>query len=94
MRRKISLRIWPRIGPDISSASCSSVAFAMFWASSLASICVGSISAAPLVVAASAAPCSLIVCSSSLVIDYLMWTPEIAREITSRWISAVPSKMS
>ena len=29
-------------------------------------------------------------CSSA----YLMWTPETAREITSRWISAVPSKMS
>jgi hypothetical protein len=26
--------------------------------------------------------------------SYLMCTPEIAREITSRWISAVPSKMS
>ena len=25
---------------------------------------------------------------------YLIWTPEIAREITSRWISEVPSKMS
>jgi hypothetical protein len=25
---------------------------------------------------------------------YSMCTPEIAREITSRWISAVPSKMS
>ena len=26
--------------------------------------------------------------------SYLMCTPEIAREITRRWISAVPSKMS
>ena len=25
---------------------------------------------------------------------YLMWWPEMAREITRRWISAVPSKMS
>ncbi len=26
--------------------------------------------------------------------SYLTWTPEIAREITNRWISDVPSKMS
>ena len=26
-------------------------------------------------------------------VDQLMWIPEIAREITSRWISEVPSKM-
>jgi hypothetical protein len=25
--------------------------------------------------------------------DYWMWTPEIAREMTRRWISEVPSKM-
>jgi hypothetical protein len=24
---------------------------------------------------------------------YLTWTPEIAREMTSRWISEVPSKI-
>jgi hypothetical protein len=26
-------------------------------------------------------------------VDYLMCTPEMAREITNRWISDVPSKM-
>ncbi len=26
-------------------------------------------------------------------LDYLMWTPEIARAMMSRWISEVPSKI-
>ena len=31
--------------------------------------------------------------SLCFLVDQLMWMPEIAREITSRWISEVPSKI-
>jgi hypothetical protein len=31
--------------------------------------------------------------SPAVNLDYWMWTPEIAREMTRRWISEVPSKM-